>query len=131
MKVLKNIILGLAVSLSVLFFGSCSGISKIKDIKVTSCGVESYSLKGLRSIDAVLAIGIDNPAMAFTVTDLSGILKYNGEDVAFYTADTDGGQEEQQGLRPSLQCDFVGAREPDASPSDSKEGIARRTYYRH
>lgn len=88
MKVLKNIILGLAVSLSVLFFGSCSGISKIKDIKVTSCGLESYSLKGLRSIDAVLAIGIDNPAMAFTVTDLSGILKYNGEDVAFYSADT-------------------------------------------
>ena len=26
--------------------------------------------------------------MAFTVTGLSGILKYMGEDVAFYTADT-------------------------------------------
>ena len=60
----------------------------MKDIKVTSCGVESYSLKGLRSVDAVLALGIDNPTFAFKVTGLSGILKYQGEDIAFYTADT-------------------------------------------
>jgi len=55
---------------------------------VTSCGLESYSLKGLRSIDAVLAVGIDNPALAFNVTDVSGIVKYNGEDFATYTADS-------------------------------------------
>lgn len=80
--------MGLAMVLSLAALGGCAGISKVKDIRVTSCGVESYSLKGLRSIDAVLAIGIDNPAMAFTVTDLNGILKLNGEDVAFYSADT-------------------------------------------
>lgn len=88
MKLARNILLFLMAVLSFLSIEGCEGVSKIKDIKVTSCGVEKYSLKGLRSLDAVLAIGIDNPAMAFTVTGLSGILKYMGEDVAFYTADT-------------------------------------------
>ncbi len=65
-----------------------SSCSKVKDIKVTSCALESYSLRGFRSIDAVLAVGIDNPAFAFTVTDLNGIVKYKGEDFATYKADT-------------------------------------------
>ena len=78
----------LVAALMLLSLDGCAGLSKIRDIRVTSCGVESYSMKGLRSVDAVLAIGIDNPAMAFRITRLDGILKYNGEDVAFYSADT-------------------------------------------
>ncbi len=73
---------------AVLLAFMAGGCSKVKDIKVTSCGLESYSLKGFRAVDAVLSVGIDNPAMAFTVTGLNGILKYNGEDIASYTADT-------------------------------------------
>ena len=88
MKAMRNIFLFLAAALTLVSLDGCAGLSKIKDIRVTSCGVESYSLKGLRSVDAVLVIGIDNPAMAFKVTRLDGILKYQGEDVAFYTADT-------------------------------------------
>lgn len=88
MRFWQKIFLGIAASVAVLLASGCSGVSKVKDIKVTSVGVESYSLKGLRSLDAVLALGIDNPTFAFTVTDLSGILKYNGEDFAFYSADT-------------------------------------------
>ena len=87
MKALRNIILCLA-AVSLLALTGCGGLSKVKDIRVTSCGVESYSMKGLRSVNAVLAIGIDNPAMAFKVIRLDGILKYHGEEVAFYTADT-------------------------------------------
>ena len=89
MKAIKRTISGIFVALLVsAVLSGCSGLSKVKDIKVTSCGLESYSLKGLRSIDAVLAVGIDNPALAFNVTDVSGIVKYNGEDFATYTADT-------------------------------------------
>ena len=88
MKVVRRIVLCLAALLPLLVFQGCAGVSKMKDIKVTSCGVESYSLKGLRSVDAVLALGIDNPSFAFKVTELNGILKYKGEDIAFYTADT-------------------------------------------
>lgn len=67
---------------------SCASLRKVKDIKVTSVGVESYSFSGLRSVDAMLAIGIDNPTFAFKVTGLNGILKYKGQDFAFYSADT-------------------------------------------
>lgn len=89
MKTFKSIFIGFFVAfLASAVLSGCSGLSKVKDIKVTSCGLESYSLKGLRSIDAVLAVGIDNPTFAFTVMDVSGTVKYNGEDFATYTADT-------------------------------------------
>lgn len=71
-----------------VILSGCASLTKVKDIRVTSCGVESYSMKGLRSLDAVLAVGIDNPAMSFTITELNGILKYHGEDFAFFSADT-------------------------------------------
>ena len=68
--------------LAVIFLtlSSCASLKKVKDINITSVGVESYSFSGLRSINAVLAIGIDNPTFAFRVTRLNGILKYKGED---------------------------------------------------
>lgn len=89
MKTFKRTIIALFVAfLASAILSGCSGLSKVKDIKVTSCGLESYSLKGLRSIDAVLAVGIDNPTFAFTIMDVSGTVKYNGEDFATYTADT-------------------------------------------
>lgn len=71
-----------------LTLSGCASLKKVKDIKITSVGVESYSFSGLRSINALLAIGIDNPTFAFKVTQLNGILKYKGEDFAFYSADT-------------------------------------------
>ena len=89
MKRLKGAIIGFLVAfVACAVLSGCSGLSKVKDIKVTSCGLESYALKGLRSVDAVLAVGIDNPTFAFTVMDVSGTVKYNGEDFATYTADT-------------------------------------------
>lgn len=89
MKTFKRTIFGIFVALLACpVLSGCSGLSKVKDIKVTSCGLESYSLKGLRSVDAVLAVGIDNPTFAFKVMDVSGTVKYNGEDFATYTADT-------------------------------------------
>ena len=89
MKTFKRTIFCIFVALlACAVLSGCSGLSKVKDIKVTSCGLESYSLKGLRSVDAVLAVGIDNPTFAFKVMDVSGTVKYNGEDFATYTADT-------------------------------------------
>ena len=89
MKTFKRTIFGIFVALlACAVLSGCSGLSKVKDIKVTSCGLASYSLKGLRSVDAVLAVGIDNPTFAFKVMDVSGTVKYNGEDFATYTADT-------------------------------------------
>lgn len=77
-----------SVVLAFCFGMTGCAISKIKDIEVTSCGIESYSLQGLRSVKAVLSVGIDNPSLGFTVTDLEGTVKYNGENFAKYTADS-------------------------------------------
>lgn len=87
-KHLSHILLTLLAAAMSLMICGCGSIEKVKDIKVTSVGVESYSFSGLRTINAVLALGIDNPTFAFKVTDLNGILKYKGEDFAFFTADT-------------------------------------------
>ncbi len=89
MKDRNKFIPGIIVALLVCLLASgCSGLSKVKDIKVTSCGLESYSLKGLRSVNAVLAIGIDNPTFAFKVMDVNGTVKYNGDDIATYSVDS-------------------------------------------
>ena len=85
-KSFSNIFPAIFVALSLLLSG-CGDIAKIKDINVTSVGVESYTFTSLRSVNAVLAVGVDNPTFAFKVTDLNGILKYKGEDFAFYSAD--------------------------------------------
>ncbi len=74
------------------------GVSKVKDIKVTSFGIESYSLRGLRSLEAVVALGIDNPSFEFTVTDLAGTILYNGENFASYAADS---------VRVAARCESV------------------------
>ncbi|MDI9550429.1 MAG: LEA type 2 family protein [Bacteroidales bacterium] len=74
--------------LIILVLTALSACSRVKDIKITSCGVESFTPKGLRSVDAVLALGIDNPSIAFTIEGLDGVVKYRGEELAIYTADT-------------------------------------------
>jgi hypothetical protein len=85
MKIFKNIILTFASVILLAIMPSCS---KMKDIKITSVGLESLSPKGFRAADAVLSLGIDNPSMAFTITKVNGLLKYNGEDFATYSADS-------------------------------------------
>ena len=59
-------ILILALWLPVL--ASCSGV---KDIRITSCSIMSLTPNGLKSLGAVLALGIDNPIMAFDIQDLA------------------------------------------------------------
>lgn len=82
---MKRTLIGILVVLAGTVLAGCS---KVKDIKVTSCGIESLTPKGFRSVDAVLAIGIDNPAFAFRIEGLDGVVKYKGEELATYTADT-------------------------------------------
>lgn len=63
--ILNLFILGLAAV-------GLSGCGNINDIRITSCELVSLSPKGFRSADAVLAIGVSNPASAFTISDLKG-----------------------------------------------------------
>ena len=52
-----------------------AGCNKYKEIAVTSFQVESFSPKGLRAVDAVVSVGVHNPTVAFTLSDLKGTVR--------------------------------------------------------
>lgn len=86
MKASKNIlrILMLTVLLSVL--SACSGISKLKDVKITSVGVKYFVPTSLKSGEGVLTLGIDNPAMDFTISDVDGVVRRGERPLGYLTA---------------------------------------------
>lgn len=77
------------IRISVLLLISLALVScgRTKDIRITSYSLVSVSPRGFRAVDAVLALGIDNPAMAFTISDLEGTVKNDGEPAATFTAE--------------------------------------------
>lgn len=60
---------------------------KISEISVTSCKLVSLSPSGLRAADGVIAIGIHNPSMTFSITDMQGRLYHKGKAVADFSAE--------------------------------------------
>ena len=57
------------------------GVTKVKDIKVTSVDFKYFTPTSSRSMEAVLLLGINNPAMAITVSDLEGSVSYGGRPI--------------------------------------------------
>lgn len=84
-KVLKT---GAGWILAVLFLvlPGCSGIRKIKDIKVQSVGVKYLTPTSQRSIEGVLLLEIDNPAVGLTVSDVDGTIRLEGREMGTFTA---------------------------------------------
>jgi hypothetical protein len=79
-KLLKHIGLFFAAALLVC---SC-GMSKVKDIAITSVGVDYIVPTSTRSVDAKLMLGINNPARKFAVQDISGVIRYQGKELAHF-----------------------------------------------
>lgn len=61
--------------------------SKISDIEVKSCALESVSLTGLRSASAQVGVCIDNPAMQLTLFDVEGTVYYKDKPYLHITTD--------------------------------------------
>lgn len=74
----------LVLAAVVLLAGGC-GISKIKDLSVTSVGVKYLVPTSARSLDAVLLLGLDNPSVTFTLSDVEGTVKYFDRELASFT----------------------------------------------
>jgi len=74
------------ICLSAVLLSSC-GVQKFKDIKVTSFDVDSFSPSGLKAFDAVVALGVDNPAMAFDVKHLKATVKKDTTDIMYLSAE--------------------------------------------
>ena len=85
MRFLRKIGLG-ALLLAVLAAVSGCDVAKIKDLNVTSVGVKYLVPTSSRSMDAVLLLGLDNPSIAFTVTDVSGVVKHYDRELVRFTA---------------------------------------------
>ena len=71
-------ILILAV-LVLLSLPSCR--NKFKEVRVTSFGVVSVIPTGLRSFDAVVSLGVDNPAPGFTLREIEGTVRRDSSAV--------------------------------------------------
>ena len=85
MKGLRNIVLAFACTLLTVFVSGC-GVSKVKDISVSSVGVKYLVPTSSRSMDAVLLLGLDNPSITFTVSDVEGAIRYYDRVLATFTA---------------------------------------------
>ena len=62
------------------------GCGKFNDIRITSAKLVSLTPSGLRAVDAVMEVGVDNPAMAFTVSYARGTVYYAGQPLLDYSA---------------------------------------------
>lgn len=63
---------------------SCKGV---KDIKVTSVELESFSTKGLKSMDIFVKVGVDNPAKQVKISEIDGSLKHSGKVIGKLAVD--------------------------------------------
>lgn len=80
MKRLRSLFLAVLV---VSATASC-GISKVKEISITSAGISYAVPTSARSMDAKLLIGIDNPARSFVVEEISGTVLYKQKPFAHF-----------------------------------------------
>ena len=65
----------------------CGCADKFRQVRITSAGVESVTPDGLRSFSAVVSLGVDNPAAAFTLKDLRADVMYDSVAVMHLAAD--------------------------------------------
>lgn len=81
MKTVRHIALLL---LAALMLCGC-GVSKVKDISLTSVGIAYIVPTSMRSMDGKLLLGINNPAMAFAVSEVTGTVRYNDKPIVNFS----------------------------------------------
>ena len=86
MKKCKLILLLLTALVAALSLSSC-GSSLYKKIDILSYGVRYVVPTSARSADMVLNLEIENRTVGFTVSDLHGVIRKDGTDIATFTAD--------------------------------------------
>jgi len=85
MKSMRRILLAVAVAAAALLAAGC-GVSRIKDIRLDSAGVKYIVPTSARSLDAVLLLSIENPAMSFTVSNVEGAVRQEDKVLVTFTA---------------------------------------------
>lgn len=80
---MRKVLLILAVLLPLAM--SCT--NKVKDISVTSVELLSVSPRGLFELNALVRVGIHNPAPSFELTEVQGTVKIKGQEALVMDAD--------------------------------------------
>lgn len=70
--------------LACLMLASC-GMSKVKDISLSSVGISYIVPTSTRSFDGKLLLGINNPAPSFAVQEVTGTVRYKDKEIAHFT----------------------------------------------
>jgi len=78
---MKRLFYSVLLAVMLVMTASC-GASKVKDIEITSVDFKYITPTSSRSLDAVLLLGIKNPAGSFKVSDIEGTLKYSDRPLA-------------------------------------------------
>ncbi len=82
MKRLRLIFLLVAVA---LLADGCA-VSRIRDIKLVSTGIKYVVPNSARSMDAMLLLEVDNPSVAFNVSDVTGTLRHGDRELAHFVS---------------------------------------------
>lgn len=64
----------------------CSCVNSYKNIKITDCQLHSVTPTGLRALDAMVTLTVDNPATDLIIRDVHGMIKRDGEAFLKVTA---------------------------------------------
>ncbi len=77
----KNRIISLvtALAFAVMSLSSCSEIKKVKQIDITSAHITNLSPKGLTSIDLDCQVGISNPSIQMSFSEITCDIKHSGK----------------------------------------------------
>ena len=73
------------LSACITLFAGCS--ASINDIAVTNFNIISVTPRGTNELYATIELGIRNPVIAFTLQDMEGTLKVDGQPCIRITAD--------------------------------------------
>lgn len=86
MKKLLHILLRMLLVVGVAASVCSCDLCKIKNIDVSSFGIKYIVPTSVNSLSGVLLLGVDNPSMSFTLSDLDGVIKCDGKPILYVTA---------------------------------------------
>lgn len=79
MKNNRFILLFLTIVATVISLSGCNGIKKLEEMRVTSADVRNIMPDGLRAVTLDLAVGVDNPGVQVSLSEISCSFKHSGK----------------------------------------------------
>lgn len=77
----------LTIVTMVICLSGCSGIKKLEDLKVTSANINNLTPEGMRGIRMDVALGVDNPGVQVSLSDISCSFKHSGKVLGIVAVD--------------------------------------------